>query len=96
LGDNINITKKIREVLTNASEEVGLEVNTGKTKNNSMSRHQNTGTNHNTDVGKFKYFGTTVSNKNSIDEEIKSRSNSGNDCYHSVKKRLSSHLLSNT
>ena len=42
----------------------------------------------------FKYLGTTLTNQNSIAEEIKSRLRSGNDCYHSVQNRLSSRLLS--
>jgi hypothetical protein len=44
-------------------------------------------------VEEFKYLGTTLTNKNSIQEEIKSRMNSGNVCYHSVLN-LSSSLLS--
>jgi len=35
-------------------------------------------------VEEFKYLGTTLTNKNSIAEEIKSRLRSGNACYHSV------------
>jgi len=31
----------------------------------------------------FQYFGTTLTNQNSIREEIKSRLKSGNACYHS-------------
>ena len=42
----------------------------------------------------FKYLGTTLTNQNSIAEEIKSRLRSGNACYHSVQKLLSSRLLS--
>jgi len=42
----------------------------------------------------FKYLGTTLTNQNSIPEEIKSRLRSGNACYHSVKNLLSSMLLS--
>ena len=42
----------------------------------------------------FKYFGTTLTNQNSIAEEIKSRLRSGNACYHSVQNLLSSRLLS--
>ena len=42
----------------------------------------------------FKYLGTTLTNKNSIAEEIKSRLRSGNACYHSVQNLLSSRLLS--
>jgi hypothetical protein len=45
-------------------------------------------------VSQFKYFGTTVTNKNFILEEIKKRLNFGNACYHSVQNHLSSHLLS--
>jgi hypothetical protein len=45
-------------------------------------------------VDEFKYLGTTLTNKNSIQEEIKSRLKSGNACYHSVQNLLSSSLLS--
>jgi hypothetical protein len=45
-------------------------------------------------VSQFKYLGTTVTNQNLIQEEIKRRLNSGNDCYHSVQTLLSSRLLS--
>ena len=39
-------------------------------------------------------MGTTLTNKNSIQEEIKSRLKVGNACYYSVQKLLSSSLLS--
>jgi len=45
-------------------------------------------------VEEFRYLGTTLTNQNSIQEEIKSRSKSGNACYHSVQNLLSSSLLS--
>jgi len=45
-------------------------------------------------VEEFKYLGTTLTDQNSIAEEIKSRLNSGNACYHSVQNILSSRLLS--
>jgi len=46
-------------------------------------------------VDGFKYLGRTLTNQNSIPEEIKSRLMSGNACYHSVQNLLSSRLLSN-
>ena len=45
-------------------------------------------------VEEFKYLGTTLTNRNSIPEEIKSRLRSANACYHSVKNLSSSRLLS--
>jgi hypothetical protein len=45
-------------------------------------------------VEEFKYLEITLTNQNSIPEEIKSRLKSGNTCYHSVQNLLSSRLLS--
>ena len=45
-------------------------------------------------VKEFKYLGTTLTNQNSIAEEIKSRLRSRNVCYHSVQNLLFSRLLS--
>jgi len=45
-------------------------------------------------VEEFKYLRTTLTNQNSIPEEIKSRLRSRNACYHSVQNLLSSRLLS--
>jgi hypothetical protein len=67
-----------------------------------LSRHQNAGQNHNIklddrsfeNVAQFKYLGTTVTNQNLIQEEIKRKLNSGNACCHVVQNHLSSRLLS--
>ena len=53
-----------------------------------MSRDQNVGRNHSVRIDnstferveEFKYFGTNLTNQNSIPEEIKSRLRSGNAC----------------
>jgi len=42
----------------------------------------------------FKYLETALTNKNCIEEEIKSRLNSGNAFHHPVQKLLSYRLLS--
>jgi hypothetical protein len=81
-----------------ASRDVGVEINAEKTKYMIMSRHQNSGQNQNIRIAnesfeimaKFKYLGTTLTNQNDIDDEIKSRLNSGNACYYSVQNILSS------
>jgi len=39
------------------------------------------------------YFTAALTNKNSVQEEIKSRLNSENACYHSVQIHFSSSLL---
>jgi hypothetical protein len=67
-----------------------------------MSRRQTTGQNHYINVGnksfenvaKSKYLETMLTNQNCIHEEIRSRLNSVNACYHAVQNRLSSRLLS--
>jgi hypothetical protein len=67
-----------------------------------MAHHQNARKNHNIkitnrsfeNVAQFKYLGTTATDQNLFQEEIKMRLHSGNACYHSAQKLLSSHLLS--
>jgi hypothetical protein len=102
LGDNMDTVKKNTETLIDASKEVGLDINVEKSKYMLLSRHQNIGQNRDIkianrsfeNVSQFKYFGTSVTNKYSIQEEIKRRLNSGNACYNSVQNLLSSRLLS--
>ena len=95
---------KNAEALVAATKEIGLEVNAHKTKYMTVSRDQNAGRIHSMKmdnspierVEEFKYLETTVTNKNSIQEEIKSRLKLGNACYYSVQNILSSSLLSKT
>jgi hypothetical protein len=76
--------------------ETSLEVNKERIKSMLLSRHQNAGQNHDSElvnkffenVAQFKYFGTTVTNLNLIQEEIKRRLNSRIACYHSVQNRF--------
>jgi hypothetical protein len=51
LGENINTINKNKEALLEGTREVGLEVNTEKTKYMVMSHHQNVGQNHNLLIG---------------------------------------------
>jgi hypothetical protein len=103
LGDSINTINENTESLLEASRDIGLEVNSEKTKYMIMSRHPNSGQNQNIrvadesfeKVAKFKYLGTTLTNQNDIHDEImSSRLNSVNACYYSVQNILPSRLVS--
>jgi hypothetical protein len=85
LDENINIIKKNAGALLDASKEIGLEVNSEKTKYMFMSRHQTAGQSNYIraanksfeKVAKFKYLGATLKDQNCIHEEIRSSLNSG-------------------
>ena len=97
LGGSIHTLKENAEALLPATREIGLEVSAGKTKYMVMSRDQNAGRIHSVRTDNSTFYRveeTTLTNQNSIAEEIKSRLNSGNACYHSVQNLLSSRLLS--
>jgi hypothetical protein len=84
-----------------ASTKSGLEVNADETKYMVMSRSQMAGRSHSIKndnssyerAKDFNYLGTTLTNQNSIHEEVKRILKSGNACYHSKQNLLSSSLL---
>jgi hypothetical protein len=92
-GGSIHAMKEKAEALVVASNEIGLKENADLTKNMVMSQAQNAGRNHNMKIDnrfleivvESKYLGTNVSYKNSIQEEVKSRMNSGYARYNSVQ-----------
>jgi len=104
LGGSVDTVKKNAEALVAATMEIGLEVNAHKTKHVTVSRDQNAGRIHSMKIDnssierveefKYEHLGTTLTNQNSIQEEIKSRLKLGNACYYSVQNLLSSRLLS--
>jgi hypothetical protein len=79
LGGNVHAIKKNIEALVVTSKKIGLEVDSEKTKYMVMSRNQNAGKNHNIKldnkfferVEHFKYLGTTLTNRNSIQEKLR-------------------------
>jgi hypothetical protein len=89
LGGSIHTLKENAEALVAATRENGLEVSDDKTKYMVMSRNQNAGRIQSVRIDnsifkrveEFKYFGTTLTNQNSIAEEIKSRLRSANACF---------------
>jgi hypothetical protein len=78
LGGSVYAIKKNTESLVVASNEIGVKVNAEKTKYMAMSRFQNAGKNHNIKIDnksferveQFKYLGTAVTHRNSIQDEV--------------------------
>ena len=92
LGGSAHTVKENAETFLVATKETGLEVNADKTKYMVMSRDRNAGRGQSVKIDnnsiervkEFKYLGTTLTDQNSIQEEIKSRLKLWNACYYSV------------
>ena len=80
MGRSVHIVKENAEALVATTKEIGLEVNADKTYI-IMSRDPNAGRRHSMKIDnssierveEFKYLGTTLTNQDSNQEEIKSR-----------------------
>jgi len=92
LGKDINTctVKRNTDIVFDASKEVGLEVNAEKIMCIFISHHQNVEWNHNLKIAykslkiltNYIYLGMTVTNKTCIYEEVKSKLDLMNACYH--------------
>jgi arabinogalactan endo-1,4-beta-galactosidase len=86
LGGSVHTVRENAEAIVVATTEIGLEVNVDKIKYMVMSRDRNAGRDDSVkidnssikNVEEFKYLGTTLTDQNSIQEEIKSRLKLGN------------------
>ena len=93
LGGSVHSIQENAETLVVARKEIGLEVNADKTKYLVRSRDQNAERSHSMKIDnssierveEFKYLVTISTNQNYIQEEIKSRLQSENACYHLVQ-----------
>jgi hypothetical protein len=98
-ADDVNIlvgsvhnVKENVEALVVATKEIGLDVNADKSKYMVTCQDRNAGRGHSVKINnisierveKLKYLGATLTDQNSIQEEIKSRLKLWNVYYHSV------------
>jgi hypothetical protein len=80
------------DVILNACKDVGLAVNTGKSRYMEIGRHRGMTSNEHFTVGInahekvkiFKYLDSLLTNQNYIHREIKCRLTAENSCYYSV------------
>jgi len=96
LGGSVRTVKENAEALVIAAKEIGLEVNSDKTKYMVMSQDWNAERGHSVKINnssferveEFRYLGMTLTDQNSIQEEIKSRLKVGNACCYLVQNLL--------
>jgi len=95
IGDDVDALQSNTDVLVEACDEIGLQVNIDKTK--CMIRSRNTGNEGNKNIRirdevieTFKYYRAYVISKN----EATDRLISGNACFYSVQKLLTSRFIS--
>jgi hypothetical protein len=80
LGGRVHTVKGNKKALLVGSKEIGVEVNSDKTKYMVMSRDQNAGRSHSIRIDNksfervedFEYLGTTLTNQNSIRKKLRS------------------------
>ena len=106
-GDDVNLIDIINLIYennrNNACKDIGLAVNTGKTKYMEIGRHRGMIANDHIkivnnsyeQVKAFRYLGSLLTNQNYIQEEIKCRLKAGLSCYYSVQTLLSSSIRLN-
>ena len=88
--EDIRTTERNADVLLNAFKDIGLAVNTGKTKYIEMRRNRGIIVNALINilmkkVKTFKYLLFLLANQNFLQEEIKCRLKAGNSCQYSVQ-----------
>ena len=72
IGDDIGTIERNAEVLLNACKDIGLAVNTGKTKYMKMGCHQGIIAKEHIRIGSNSFEkGTLMTNQNSVQEETK-------------------------
>ena len=102
ISDDIRTVERNADVLLNAYKDIGLAVNTGKTKYMEIGLHRGITANAHVKIGSnsyekiktFKYLGSLLTNQNYIQAEIKCKLKVGNSCYYSVQRLFPSRHLS--
>jgi hypothetical protein len=102
LGADVDTIKRNRETSTDASKEVGLEINLEKTKYMLVSHHWNAEQGHDLKVAnrsydnvvQFRCVEMAAINQHLIQDKIRKELISDNTCYHSIQNLLSSCLVS--